>query len=131
MLHLQLHPECPACGRILNVPACGRILNVPACSYILKVPFDLEDNNGIVYVWIGKRADADEARLTEEIADDMFGVRRDSIGRFRLVDSGHFPLGSSIGMPLPSWLCTPPSLIYNARQLESASILMLEKASIF
>ena len=46
------------------------------CSYILKVPFDSEDSQGIVYVWIGKRANAEEARLAEEIADDMYGVSR-------------------------------------------------------
>jgi len=44
-------------------------------SYILKVPFDSEDNNGIVYVWIGARADPEEGRLTEEIANDVYDVR--------------------------------------------------------
>lgn len=43
-------------------------------SYILKVPFDSEDNQGIVYVWIGDRANPEEARVCEEIAEDMFGV---------------------------------------------------------
>ena len=38
------------------------------------MPFDSEDSQGIVYVWIGKRANAEEARLAEEIADDMYGV---------------------------------------------------------
>ena len=35
----------------------------------------MEDNKGIVYVWIGKKADPDDARLAEEIANDMYGVR--------------------------------------------------------
>lgn len=38
------------------------------------MPFDSEDNQGIVYVWIGSRANPDEARVCEEIAEDMFGV---------------------------------------------------------
>jgi len=40
--------------------------------YILKVPFDNEESSGIVYVWIGSKADPDEARLIEEIAEEMF-----------------------------------------------------------
>lgn len=45
-------------------------------SYILKVPFDREDNSGIVYVWVGSKADAEESRITEEIAREMYdGVR--------------------------------------------------------
>lgn len=48
-----------------------------AFSYILKVPFDKEDRSGIVYVWVGTRADPEEARITEEIAREMYdGVRR-------------------------------------------------------
>jgi len=39
----------------------------------LKVPFDSEDNQGIVYVWIGKRSNTDEARLAEEIAEEIYG----------------------------------------------------------
>ena len=46
------------------------------CSYILKVPFDKEDTSGIVYVWVGDFADSEEARITEEIAREMYdGVR--------------------------------------------------------
>lgn len=42
------------------------------CRYILKVPFDNEESSGIVYVWIGSKADPDEARLIQEIAEEMF-----------------------------------------------------------
>lgn len=47
---------------------------VNCCSYILKVPFESEDDteSGIVYVWIGSKAAADDVRLIEEIADEMF-----------------------------------------------------------
>jgi len=40
------------------------------------VPFDKEDTSGIVYVWVGDLADSEEARITEEIAREMYdGVR--------------------------------------------------------
>ena len=42
------------------------------CRYILKVPFDNEEQSGIVYVWIGSKADPEEARLIEEIAEEIF-----------------------------------------------------------
>lgn len=43
-------------------------------SYILKVPFEQDDNadSGIVYVWVGSKSDADEARLIQDIAEEMF-----------------------------------------------------------
>lgn len=41
-------------------------------SYILKVKFDQEDTNGIVYLWVGSKADPEDIKLAEEIADDMF-----------------------------------------------------------
>lgn len=51
------------------------------CRYILKVPFDNEESSGIVYVWIGSKADQDEARLIEEIAEEMFNnVSRNGSG---------------------------------------------------
>ena len=40
------------------------------------MPFDKEDTSGIVYVWVGDLADSEEARITEEIAREMYdGVR--------------------------------------------------------
>lgn len=41
-------------------------------SYILKVPFDNEESSGIVYLWIGSKANPDDVRLAEEICDEMF-----------------------------------------------------------
>lgn len=41
-------------------------------SYILNVPFEQEEQAGIVYVWIGSKADPEEARLIEEIAEETF-----------------------------------------------------------
>ena len=47
----------------------------------MKVPFDNEESSGIVYVWIGAKAEPDEARLIEEIAEEMFNnVSRSSSG---------------------------------------------------
>ena len=43
-------------------------------SYILKVPFNKDDTQGVAYVWIGNRADPEEGKLTEEIAEEMYGV---------------------------------------------------------
>lgn len=43
-------------------------------SYILFVPFEgsENENSGIVYVWIGNKAAAEESKLIQEIAEDMF-----------------------------------------------------------
>jgi hypothetical protein len=38
------------------------------------VPFDSADNQGMVYVWIGDRANPEEARLAEDIAEEMYGT---------------------------------------------------------
>ncbi|KAI8796832.1 protein flightless-1 [Biomphalaria glabrata] len=46
-------------------------LNTHFC-FILMVPFDSDDLKGIVYVWVGKKADHKEAQLTEEIAYMMY-----------------------------------------------------------
>ncbi|XP_070580511.1 protein flightless-1 homolog isoform X2 [Ptychodera flava] len=60
----------PICTRCIQINPSAKLLNSEFC-YILKVPFDNQEN-GIVYVWIGGKADQDEAKLTEEIARDMF-----------------------------------------------------------
>ena len=39
--------------------------------YVLKVPFDPQDKSGIVYVWLGAKADPDDARAAEEIATEQ------------------------------------------------------------
>ena len=43
-------------------------------SFILRVPFDGQDTSGIVYVWVGFKANPEDARLAEEIAEDMYSV---------------------------------------------------------
>ena len=41
------------------------------------VPIDSEDLQGVVYVWVGSKADHDDATLTEEVAYMMYKVRKD------------------------------------------------------
>lgn len=38
----------------------------------LQVPFESTDNQGIVYTWVGRAADPDEAKLAEDIMNCMF-----------------------------------------------------------
>lgn len=37
-----------------------------------QVPFESEDNQGIVYAWVGRASDPDEAKLAEDILNSMF-----------------------------------------------------------
>lgn len=57
--------------RLVQIRPDASMLNSAFC-YILNVPFEQEDDSGIVYVWIGSKSDPDEARLVQEIAEDMF-----------------------------------------------------------
>lgn len=59
------------CTRLIQIPLDSSLLNSAFC-YILNVPFNSDDETGIVYVWIGSKADGEEARLVEEIAEEMF-----------------------------------------------------------
>jgi len=62
----------PLTTRCIQIGVDATKLNSEFC-FILKVPFDSEDNQGIVYVCIGKRSNSDEARLAEEIAEEIYG----------------------------------------------------------
>jgi hypothetical protein len=42
----------------------------------VTVPLDSGDIVGIVYVWIGNAVHNDDALLAQEIANDMYNVRR-------------------------------------------------------
>ncbi|XP_046549598.1 protein flightless-1 homolog isoform X1 [Haliotis rubra] len=62
----------PIATRCVQIaPASASLLNSCFC-YILMVPFDSEDMHGIVYVWVGMKADHDEAKLAEQIAYMMY-----------------------------------------------------------
>lgn len=36
------------------------------------MPFEQDEDSGIIYVWIGSKSDPDEARLIQEVAEDIF-----------------------------------------------------------
>ena len=43
------------------------------------MPFDAEDSRGIVYVWIGSKADPEEATVAEEIAYSLYDTESFSL----------------------------------------------------
>ncbi|XP_048465259.1 protein flightless-1 homolog isoform X1 [Rhincodon typus] len=59
------------CSRCIQINTDSSMLNSEFC-YILKVPFESIDNQGIVYTWVGRAADPDEAKLAEDIMNNMF-----------------------------------------------------------
>ncbi|XP_011494712.1 PREDICTED: protein flightless-1 [Ceratosolen solmsi marchali] len=59
------------CTRLIQITPDASLLNSAFC-YILNVPFNNVDETGIVYVWIGSKCDNEDARLIEEIAEEMF-----------------------------------------------------------
>ncbi|KAF0310088.1 Protein flightless-1 [Amphibalanus amphitrite] len=78
--HLRCNGN-PICCRCVQVAPDASVLNSEFC-YILKVPFSQpgqEQESGIVYVWLGAKADPDEARLAEEIATELYDAERFSL----------------------------------------------------
>uniref|UniRef100_A0A2K6G303 Protein flightless-1 homolog n=1 Tax=Propithecus coquereli TaxID=379532 RepID=A0A2K6G303_PROCO len=59
------------CTRCIQINTDSSFLNSEFC-FILKVPFESEDNQGIVYAWVGRASDPDEAKLAEDILNTMF-----------------------------------------------------------
>ena len=59
------------CRRCIEIQPDAGNLNSCFC-YILKVPFDPKDKSGIIYVWIGKNSDSDDARVAEELVKVLF-----------------------------------------------------------
>uniref|UniRef100_A0AAQ6A0N2 Protein flightless-1 homolog n=1 Tax=Amphiprion ocellaris TaxID=80972 RepID=A0AAQ6A0N2_AMPOC len=59
------------CTRTIQIGTDSGNLNSEFC-FILKVPFESTDNQGIVYTWVGRAADPDEAKLAEDIMNSMF-----------------------------------------------------------
>ena len=52
------------------------------------MPFDPQDRSGIVYVWIGSKADSDEAKIAENIVKDMYDPERFSV---QILNEGEEP----------------------------------------
>ncbi|XP_012274985.1 protein flightless-1 isoform X2 [Orussus abietinus] len=59
------------CTRLIQIRPDASLLSSAFC-YILNVPFNNDDETGIIYVWIGAKADIEEVKLAEEIAEEMF-----------------------------------------------------------
>ncbi|XP_074821174.1 LOW QUALITY PROTEIN: protein flightless-1 homolog [Natator depressus] len=59
------------CTRCIQINTDSCLLNSEFC-FILKVPFESTDNQGIVYTWVGRAADPEEAKLAEDIMNHMF-----------------------------------------------------------
>ncbi|KAL7019876.1 hypothetical protein ACKWTF_011282 [Chironomus riparius] len=61
------------CTRLIQVRPDATLLNSAFC-YILIVPFETADDSesGIIYVWIGSKTTAEEAKLIQEIAETKF-----------------------------------------------------------
>uniref|UniRef100_A0A8D0GFE8 FLII actin remodeling protein n=1 Tax=Sphenodon punctatus TaxID=8508 RepID=A0A8D0GFE8_SPHPU len=59
------------CTRCIQVNTDCSLLNSEFC-FVLKVPFESTDNQGIVYTWVGRAADPEEAKLAEDIMNHMF-----------------------------------------------------------
>ncbi|XP_030381429.1 protein flightless-1 [Scaptodrosophila lebanonensis] len=59
--------------RLIQIQPDASLLNSAFC-YILHVPFETKDESqsGIVYVWLGSKACNEEAKLVQEIAEEMF-----------------------------------------------------------
>ncbi|KAK7501988.1 hypothetical protein BaRGS_00006740 [Batillaria attramentaria] len=62
----------PIATRCVQLPKADSSLLNSCFNYILMVPFDSEDLKGIVYVWVGGKADHAEAQIAEEIAYKMY-----------------------------------------------------------
>ncbi|ESN93094.1 hypothetical protein HELRODRAFT_96186 [Helobdella robusta] len=71
MYHLRANGS-PLTLRCIQIPATASNLNSAFC-YLLKVPFNSDDQQGIVYVWIGKRASHEDAKSAEDMAESIFG----------------------------------------------------------
>ena len=53
------------------------------------MPFDAEDKRGIVYVWIGSKADPEEATVAEEIAYSLYDTESFSLQARTWLFGGH------------------------------------------
>jgi hypothetical protein len=79
MFHLRKNPHSAICTRCIQLDKAKADLLCSEFCFIVVVPFENSDGNqmvakGIVYVWIGNKANPDEARLAEEIAQFVYKV---------------------------------------------------------
>lgn len=74
MYHLRKNPYSAICTRCIQLQTAKANYLCSEFCYIVCVPFEDSDSStkGIVYVWIGGKANPDEANLAEEIAQYMY-----------------------------------------------------------
>ncbi|RZF40467.1 hypothetical protein LSTR_LSTR000346 [Laodelphax striatellus] len=70
LYHLRANGN-PLCTRLIQIKPDASCLNSAFC-YILKVPVNGDEENGIVYLWIGSKAKPEEIKLIGDICDEMF-----------------------------------------------------------
>lgn len=80
--------------------------------YSAQVPFESTDNQGIVYTWVGRAADPDEAKLAEDIMNCMFD------DTYSKQASGHLRQNRSLfTIPLHKRVITEESFIRSDHQV--------------
>lgn len=68
--------------------------------YSAQVPFESTDNQGIVYTWVGRAADPDEAKLAEDIMNCMFDdTYSKQVNRHVLIRGCYSKITSSVLLP--------------------------------
>uniref|UniRef100_A0A8C4SJK8 Protein flightless-1 homolog n=1 Tax=Erpetoichthys calabaricus TaxID=27687 RepID=A0A8C4SJK8_ERPCA len=67
LYHLRTNGSALFCQKAILIPFFFKLPNI-----FFQVPFESTDNQGIVYTWVGRAADPDEAKLAEEIMNTMF-----------------------------------------------------------
>ncbi len=75
------------CRRCIEIQPVASSLN-SRFVYLLKVPFDPQDKSGIVYVWLGDKADEGDARAAEDIAQALYDPERFSL---QILNEGEEP----------------------------------------
>jgi hypothetical protein len=82
MYHVRTNPYSALCTRCIELDTAKATSLCSEFCYIVCVPLSVNtdaDTKGAVYVWIGSRADADEGRIAEEIAQNMYDASSYSI----------------------------------------------------
>lgn len=82
MYQLRKNPYSAICTRCIQLETADSSLLCSEFCYIVCVPFNNNSSTGshhsntkgIVYVWIGRKANPDEGRICEEIAREIYDV---------------------------------------------------------
>jgi hypothetical protein len=78
MYHLRTNPYSALCTRCIELETAKATNLCSEFCYIVCVPLSVNtdaETKGAVYVWIGSKADQEEARIAQEIAENMYDVR--------------------------------------------------------